>query len=230
ATAPAAPPSPRGMVRAAARAAGSTARRAAARPRVDHDATAPAGRAGGALALQRVARRTLLLPAVAARGGVGSRARRGGGLARAVLAERCERERLVDGRGRGRRVDAGSLQLEQEVLDGHPLLLRDVVDALLAHSSSKCTFSPLGGAVTARRNARGKAPRLTARRRHRGVRHVYAPRPGVRASGSATTAPSTTTQRSSERFGAARPQPTQRRSGSCAMTRRPRRRRRPAGR
>ena len=121
---------------------------------------------------RRAARRAWLRGAAPRRRGrgcfAGAGLRRGaccGGrspLAPARAAERLQRERLLDrGRG-GLGLDAGSLQLLQQLLAGEPVLLGDFVYALLAHrltdSTSLGSFSasPPG---SARRRARAIAPR-----------------------------------------------------------------------
>jgi hypothetical protein len=91
------------------------------------------------------------------------RRRRGRG---AVGAERTQRLGLVHDRGRGGHVDARGAQLEQRVARGHAAFLCDFVHALFCHQRFDSTRSL--GTDTERRNARVRARRRTAFRRHSG--------------------------------------------------------------
>src|SRR5262249_53372282 len=111
----------------------------------------------------------------------------------ATVRKRAQRGLLVDGRRWCGGVDSGGLKSREQVSRGDPLLSCDVVDALLAHSVSKCTFSGeigrsscVSSTRTARRNARLNPPRARACSKHSRVGWVYAPRPGRRAVRSAT--------------------------------------------
>ncbi len=88
---------------------------------------------------------------------VGAR-RRGAG----AIAEHLQRRVLLDGGGGGLGVDAGSLQLLQQLLAGETVLLGDFVYALFAHDGLNDSTSSRS-TVTAARRARAIPPRCRAR-------------------------------------------------------------------
>src|SRR5690606_14455648 len=80
----------------------------------------------------------------AALGGLGGGSGGGLGRGRAVAVEDASGLALLD-RGRGRlHLQAGGLQLLQDLLAGKPTFLRDLMNALLRHAVSPSLRSPRG--------------------------------------------------------------------------------------
>jgi len=205
----------------------SEARGAASWPGAGRPSSRRAPTAGPA---PRAVRRTLRWRA-RGRGAVARRGRRG------AIAERCSASVSSTEEARGLRLDPGSVQPLQQFLAGEAVLLGDLVYALLAHRLDDSTSltsrtdrihrdrppqgtreraSPARLCEAAGRRL-GIAPQSRARRgrdRHPAPASARADRaPRARADHSDSAAAAT---RSSSDFGATRPQPTQRRRGTCA--------------